>query len=80
MPNLTEQFTWQLTLDNAELLLVLKALGGRLTPDRTHELAAARTLGDKLTALRAGRLKSLERTATRLQSVVEPEKSDVDAE
>ncbi len=50
MAILTPKLHWFVELEAAELLLVLKALGGRLKED---EVSAAKALGDRLTQQRA---------------------------
>ncbi len=56
--------SYLLDLSHPEFLLVLKALGGRLTP---ADIDAAKELGDHLTLIRAA---ELERTAKNLREVV----------
>lgn len=56
MPSLGSTMRWKLELDNDELLLVLKALGGRLEKDHARE---AVELGNRITHLRVARLKAI---------------------
>lgn len=49
-PELGMHVTWVFKLSKRDSLLVLKALGGRLSED---EVAEAKALGDRLTVLRA---------------------------
>lgn len=58
--------TWSLSLENAEMLLVLKALGGRLV--KPEDVSAAKALGDTLTSRRA---KQLRDQATMLEKALE---------
>lgn len=62
---LTPIYVFELPQD--EMLLILKALGGRLKPEEVEE---ARVLGDKLTEQRAA---ELERTAKRLREALKGE-------
>lgn len=57
---------FQFTLNQHDTLLVLKALGGRLTADNEQE---ARELGDRLTR---ERVEALEQTAKKLRSALSP--------
>lgn len=63
MPQLKVEKTWMISLTNAELVLILKALGGRTT---ASEGEACRILGDYLTRLRGQQLKDLAKDGDRL--------------
>lgn len=63
------QATYVFELPQEEMLLVLKALGGRLKPE---EIVAAQALGDRLTKQRVN---ELERTATILRNALKIEGS-----
>lgn len=77
MPSLGSTMTWTLELDNDELLLVLKALGGRLKKeDHAHE---AFELGNRITSLRVARLKQIAVNAYQLeQALSEAEEGKTD--
>jgi hypothetical protein len=68
MAELDMMMTWTIGLNNEELLLTLKALGGRL---REEEIEPARQLGDKLTLIRAGVTKSRILAADKLLKSIE---------
>lgn len=55
---------WMFDTSNEEMLLILKALGGRLKPG---EVAEAKALGDRLTKARAD---ELERTVRQLREAI----------
>ncbi|AXQ68804.1 hypothetical protein HOU00_gp321 [Caulobacter phage CcrPW] len=55
---------WTFSTSNDEMVLIMKALGGRLTP---KEAALAKALGDKLTRERA---RQLEITIKQLREAV----------
>ena len=67
MAELEVKNLWTLQLTTDELRLVLKGLGGRLVEDR--DAKAAKDLGDVLTRLRGGQIKSSLITAERLLSL-----------
>jgi hypothetical protein len=77
MAELDGKITYQLRLESWELVLVLKALGGRL---RENEVTHAKQLGDDLTRLRAGVARSTVAWANRLDKAVgaapEPERQE----
>lgn len=56
MASLDPKFEWTLKVSTDELVMLLKALGGRLKPE---ELADAKTLGDNISKLRASSTKSI---------------------
>lgn len=58
--------TWAFRLGKRDALLVLKALGGRLTS--AADIADAKALGDRLTALRANAARDLIDGAERAES------------
>jgi len=58
---------WMLTLRQRELMLVLKALGGRLTEAEIDEAAA---LGDKLTDLRIAHTKDALQAIDRIEQSI----------
>lgn len=51
MPDLKSRAEWNITVNDHDLAVLLKALGGRLAND--DERAAAEVLGDKLTEIKA---------------------------
>jgi hypothetical protein len=57
---------WAFKVSNAEMLIMLKALGGRLRND--DEIAEAKELGDKLTR---SRISELEHVTTHLKKSME---------
>ena len=70
MANMVQTSEWTFTVSNKEMLLILKALGGRLKDDEEDEQAMA--LGDKLTTLR---IKELENVTKQLRDALAKEDS-----
>ena len=66
---------YQLGLDTSELLLICKALGGRLKED---EVDAAHQLGDRITEIRAGCLRAFDRTAFNLENALKAKGTPTD--
>ncbi len=62
--------TWTLDVTTPELRLILKALGGRLTP---AEIEEARLLGDRMTEARAKSAAEVMRWSDRLLKDVSPQ-------
>jgi hypothetical protein len=61
MGQMTMHPEWAFTVNNAEMLLILKALGGRLRPE---DIEVAKELGDVLTR---NRISELEHVTTHLR-------------
>ena len=61
MADMKPTTTWAFQVSNAEMRLILQALGGRL---RSEDIGPAKLLGDTLTRQRA---ESLEQTASQLR-------------
>lgn len=70
MADLKTQLSWQLNLTSEDLVLILKALGGRL--GTSEQVDEARLLGDQITRFRAGGLRQLIATAEQLEKAVLP--------
>lgn len=68
MAELSMERTWTLSLSNREIILVMKALGGRITSE--PEKNEAMDLGDRLTDLRAKALMVDSKVAERLGEVL----------
>jgi hypothetical protein len=66
---LTGTTTWTFRVYNRDALLIMKALGDRLST--VEEVKEARELGDRLTALRIKHLEQSAETATRLREHLE---------
>lgn len=67
--NITLRATWLLELNAKDAVLVLKALGGRLTME---EAVAAQELGNRLTVIRARQADALARMMATHASKVQP--------
>jgi len=65
MPDLKSRLVWTIDIENEDLLLILKALGGRMTHE--EDLAAARELDRRLSKLRSERLKQMANTASMIE-------------
>jgi hypothetical protein len=70
---LTVTHTWTVSLSQQELLLILKALGGRLKDEEKTEAAA---LGEALTRMRAARVKSVGDWANKLETSLDGKKEE----
>lgn len=68
MANINVRQSWLMDLETSELLLVLKALGGRLTPE---DIKPARELGNVLTKIRAVATRTSLEQASHLLAKVE---------
>lgn len=68
-PELGMHITWVFKLSKRDSLLVLKALGGRLSED---EAADAKALGDRLTVLRANDVTQYQQALARAAMDADP--------
>jgi hypothetical protein len=71
-PEIRLQHVWSVVVDTPDLLLILKALDGRLTEEEDQ---SAIELGDRLTELRGKALVSASRDGVRLLDVIAEKRS-----
>jgi hypothetical protein len=74
-PEIRLQHVWSVVVETKDLVLILKALGGRLTEEEDQ---AAIDLGDRLTKLRGKALLYAARDGERLLDIIAEKRSKED--
>jgi hypothetical protein len=74
-PEIRLQHVWSVVVETKDLVLILKALGGRLTEEEDQ---AASDLGDRLTELRGKALLYAARDGERLLDIIAEKRSKED--